>query len=297
LRVEGRRGATALLLLAVVAAAACSEPRRPNFVVLWLPKIFSEQGYATVGLHTHRYLHRSVSNIYRAFDEYYYPVDRFVGGQKFLSEGRHWTDYMYLDTLYPACDEWLEANYEREFLMYVHVIDVHGPYNRVRILEEDRQSVEKGLEDGSIAFSKIPGTDLYALGDADKKYLYDGHIRYVDEYLQKLVGKLAELGVRDDTYVIFTSDHGEDFGEHGGQWGHGHSVYNTQIRIPLVVLLHRDLAAARRRIRGHVNTVGLLATLAELAGIELPPRMGCRSFARLLRSSSEPHARPARQGR
>jgi arylsulfatase A-like enzyme len=119
-----------------------------------------------------------------------------------------------------------------------------------------------------------------------KSYLYDGHIRFVDDHLGMLHRKLESLGIADDTYIVFTSDHGEGFGEHGDYWGHGKYLYDAQIRVPLVLLSHRNLRAAPRRIVGHVNTVGLLPTLAALAGIELDEPYASRGFRSLLLASS-----------
>ncbi len=257
----------------------------PSDPEIWLTGEFQAQGYATVGFHTHPYLHRSVSNIHKAFDEYHYPVSRHVGDQSFAQEGATWTEYMYLDTLYPAAEEWLEANSRREFLMYLHAIDVHGPYDEVRLLDEDRDLVETGLADGSIEFKKMENSHLYPLSARDaqhQSYLYDGHIKYMDVYLQRLVDKLEELGIADDTYVVLTSDHGEEFGEHHDYWGHGRYLYNTQVKVPLVMLSHRDLKAAPGRITSHVNTVGLLPTLAKIAGFELETNFDRRSFFQLL---------------
>ena len=263
----------------------------PSDPDIWLPRIFKENGYATVGFHTHQYLRRDVSNIFKAFDEYYYPPAEHVKLQQYTQGSAPWTQYMYLDTLYPACEKWLEKNSKKAFFMYIHVIDVHGPYSEIRLLDQDEAFVRRGLADGSIEFQKMPQVDMYSPTDTKdpyKFYLYDGQIHYMDAYLGSLMSKLEELGISRDTYVVFAADHGEEFGEHHDYWGHGKYLYNTQISVPLVLLSHANLKDMPRRITNHVNTVGLLPTMAEIVGIKVGQPYSGRSFSSLLVERNEP---------
>ena len=260
-------------------------PAEPD---VWLPARFASRGYATVAFHSHPYLRRGVSNVHEAFEEFYDSV----GDPHGSGASAHWTPHaarhMYLDSLYPLVERWLSAHRDEPFLMYVHVIDVHGPYAVARLLDEDRRQVGHGLASGTLRFQKLPGVGLYPSTDrpgAHKSFLYDGHVLAVDQYLGKLHEQLVALGIADDTYVIFAADHGEGFGEHGDYWGHGRYVYEDQIRVPLAFLSHRSLRRAPRRIASHVNTVGLLPTLAELAGVEVSERLQARGFDELLRAA------------
>lgn len=267
---------------------AITYPAEP---AVWLPRRFAEHGYDTVAFHSHAYLLRSVSSIHKAFKEYYYTPAEKGAPSGFKLGTPQVNEHMYLDTLYPPVERWLDSHSGRPFLMYIHVIDVRGPYKELHLLDEDRGAVKRGLANGTLAFPKQRGLDMYQATDIphpDKSVLYDGHIRFVDDYLGKLHRKLEALGIADDTYLVFTSDHGEGFGEHRNDWGHGKYVYDANVRVPLVLLSHRSLQAAPRRIASHVNTVGLLPTLAALAGIELEGVYAKRSFQRLLESTSEP---------
>jgi arylsulfatase A-like enzyme len=252
---------------------------------VWLPTRFAAQGYATAAFHSHPYLRRGVSTIHEAFEEYYDSV----GDAPSTAGASHWTphaaEHMFLDALYPLVERWIAGHRDRPFLIYIHAIDVHGPYARVRLLDEDRPRVARMLAAGEHPFRKMPGTELYASTDqrdAHKSYLYDGHIAAVDDHLGRLHAALAAHGLADDTYLVFASDHGEGFGEHGDYWGHGRYVYDEQIRVPLVFLSHRRLRDAPRRTASHVNTVGLLPTLADLAGIALEEPHASRGFAALV---------------
>lgn len=261
----------------------------PSAEGLWLTADFREAGYRTVAFHSHRYLHRSVSDIHTAFEEYHYAPERFVETTDFSAGTSHWTDHMYADTLYPQAEEWLrESAGAGPFFMYLHLIDVHGPYNRLRLLPEDEEKVRRGIARGEIELPRMDGVDMYAPTDREdphKSYLYDGHIRETDRYLGRLQELLDELGIAEDTWLVFTSDHGEGFGEHG-YWGHGRYVYNDQTRVPLVLMSHATAREHSRRIGRVVNTVGLLPTLARLAGIPVGDDVGRRGFDGLVTDSA-----------
>ena len=75
--------------------------------------------------------------------------------------------------------------------------------------------------------------------------LYDGEIRYTDETpIRPLVAKLKALGIYDRTMIVLTSDHGEEFFEHGA-WLHTHSVYDEVIRVPLIIKFFGSRNAGR----------------------------------------------------
>lgn len=100
--------------------------------------------------------------------------------------------------------------------------------------------------------------------------LYDGEIAFTDHYVGLVLQRLAELGLEDETIVVITSDHGEEFGEHGFK-RHGYSLYQEAVRIPLVV---RVPGAASGRVPEVVGNVDVLPTLLEACGIELKSVQG-----------------------
>lgn len=63
---------------------------------------------------------------------------------------------------------------------------------------------------------------------------YDGELRFADDHLGRLLAALDEMGHRDDTLVVVTSDHGEAFREHR-YYFHGHTVYNEELHVPLMM--------------------------------------------------------------
>lgn len=112
-------------------------------------------------------------------------------------------------------------------------------------------------------WKKQDGTDF---GDSPRD-LYDNNLSYVDRAFQRFVTWLKEKGLYDRTVILFTSDHGEQFWEHGASL-HGHTLYEEEILIPMILLAHG--------IRCRIDDVPVIAadmapTLVELAGYSVQP--------------------------
>lgn len=126
------------------------------------------------------------------------------------------------------------------FLAFLHLMDVHN----------DLWKKEDGVD-----FGESP------------RDLYDNNLSYVDRAFERFVAWLKQLGIYHRTVILLTSDHGEQFWEHGASL-HGHTLYEEEIRIPLILLAHS--------IRGRMEDVpvvvaDMVPTLAELAGYSVHP--------------------------
>lgn len=107
--------------------------------------------------------------------------------------------------------------------------------------------------------------------------LYDSEIRASDDTVGRLV-KAARA--RDPgTVVILTADHGEEFGDHGGRY-HGTSVYDEQVRVPLIFNIPE--ITDPRRVEQPVQTIDILPTVLSGLGIPIPPRIRGRDLTPLL---------------
>lgn len=120
---------------------------------------------------------------------------------------------------------------------------------------------------------------------------YDGSIANLDHHLGRLLDELERRGVLDETVVVVTSDHGEEFGEHG-VFSHGFSLYQPGIRVPLVIV--DPDSPGGRRITEPVGLIDLPATLLSLSDAGAGPLPG-ESFADLVTGSAAPsgEGRPA----
>jgi len=111
-------------------------------------------------------------------------------------------------------------------------------------------------------FKKIPETEIRNIIG-----LYDGEIRYTDEKLiGQLVNKLKQLGVYQQTMIIVTSDHGEEFFDHGG-WEHGHTLYEELIKVPLIIKFP-DSKYKEQRSKTIVSLVDLMPTICAEMGVD-----------------------------
>jgi arylsulfatase A-like enzyme len=93
--------------------------------------------------------------------------------------------------------------------------------------------------------------------------IYDGEISYLDSQVGDLISSLAKAGILDETIVILTSDHGENFGEHG-LLGHQLCLYDTLLRVPLI--LRYPALLRPERIEKRVSTVSLFKAVVTLVG-------------------------------
>ena len=112
---------------------------------------------------------------------------------------------------------------------------------------------------------------------------YDGSIRYVDASLQRLLSQLNEHGLLDNTIVVFTSDHGQEFGDHG-IYGHGKSLYWREIQVPLI-FWRPGLVPASVHVPTPVSTTDIPATVLDLVGAADRQALPGRSLAAFWRSS------------
>ena len=140
--------------------------------------------------------------------------------------------------------DWIEAKAGapdgRPWFLWLHYFDPHDSY----LAHEEESEI----------FATEAAVDLY-----------DGEIHFTDRHLGKLFEALATAGLDENTIVILTADHGEEFGDHGGQ-KHGRTLYREQLNVPLMIRAPGFQAA---RVSDIVRTVDILPTLMELTGVEL----------------------------
>jgi hypothetical protein len=121
---------------------------------------------------------------------------------------------------------------------------------------------------------------------AQIKAIYDSEIRATDDYLAKLLGEFARDDLLDDTVVVFTSDHGEAFLDHG-RLGHGH-LYADNLRVPLILRFPAQLPA-NTVVKERVQLADVVPTCLELLGVGVPTEVeGISLVSRLTRGEPLP---------
>lgn len=167
---------------------------------------------------------------------------------------------------------WLKAyQRERPFFVYAHFLDPHDPYDNPDLVDgrspwyPDYRGSASGKWVHGIYTGKLP---LENPEDdvAHLTALYDSEIAYVDRAVGRLIDTL-DPAVLSETLIVLTSDHGEELYDHGG-WKHGQSLYQHQIRVPLIVRWDGRVAAGERLV-GNAQLVDLMPTLLAAAGGEV----------------------------
>ncbi|GJM22575.1 MAG: hypothetical protein DHS20C15_24900 [Planctomycetota bacterium] len=155
-----------------------------------------------------------------------------------------------------------------------------GPERRQRPFDHKHRS----------AFNKGEHALLAEVRDDYLPY-YDATIGMADEFVGTLLAALEALELDEDTLVIVTSDHGEEFGEHGF-FGHGETLNNANTRVPLIVRLPGPRAERSAQvIQDPVSLADLAPWILELCGLPVDPRMSLATER--WRTSSAP---PRRDG-
>jgi len=230
-----------------------------------LAEAFNERGYATAGFVSNPNV-KKVFEFDRGFEEFFdSPVEDTVTlaairesyfGGIVMKLSRHQFNWKYENDIQSVNRHvlaWLESNRDQPFFLYVHYIDPHIPYTPP---EEYEREFARNYE-GFPLFNerkRLVGIDRY-----------DGEIRYTDDGMRSLVEKLDELGIRDETIIVITSDHGEEFFEHE-VLGHGFSLYQPVIHVPLIA--NGPGVAPGRVVETPVQIVDLAATVLDLAGAD-----------------------------
>jgi len=171
---------------------------------------------------------------------------------------------------------WVEAHRELPFFLFVHTYEVHSPYDP----EEPHASLFEGDD--------APGPADAAIRAARDRY--DREIRAVDDELRAFFETLERAGAARDTLVVLTSDHGEEFAEHGG-YQHGGAVFEESLRVPLVFWGPGRIPAARR-IAEPVSLTDVAPTLLALLDLPVPATLDGHSLAETLRGGGAPAPRP-----
>ncbi|MEM7308073.1 MAG: sulfatase [Planctomycetota bacterium] len=191
--------------------------------------------------------------------------------------------------LAPALDEVrdtvLAAHGQRPFFAFVHTYDVHCPYTPGAPWDElfssdGAAAIETEGRCGNPHFNEAGVSPAEALFLSDR---YDGGIRRADAALGAFLRELEHAGVLADTIIAITSDHGEEFLEHGSI-GHEGKLYSELLHVPLLL---RVPGVAPRVVADVVGHERLLPTLLDLLGVAPPESLDGASLRPLLHGASE----------
>jgi arylsulfatase A-like enzyme len=244
--------------------------------VTTLPEVLQAAGYRTIGFANNINV-APLFNFQQGFDEYVFLEPAFFFGatesaaqltlynqlrlvrERYLSQVKHVENYYQpAEVVTDRGLGWItEYAATAPFFLFLHYMDPHDPYFMHPWNGEALARVANPNPDRSLA-------DRY-------RAAYDGEIVYLDAQLGRLVAGLRARGVYDDTMIVLTADHGEEFCEHGGWW-HGQTLYDEQLAVPLIVKAPRGGPA------GVVNdamvaSLDIAPTIIAVAGAIAPESM------------------------
>lgn len=197
-----------------------------------------------------------------------------------------------------AALHWLDESREAEapWFVFLHTYETHHPYTPDRrFLDAIGDRYSGSLPDAtSIGLIQEINRGARRIDDKDRRHIvatYDAEIRSMDDAFGQLLSALRERDLLDSTLIVFTSDHGEEFGEHGKIGWHSHTLWDELLLVPLLVALP-DGRGAGMRIPAQVRGIDVMPTILDHLGITPPPEAQGRSLMPLVEGEPDP-PRPA----
>ncbi len=236
------------------------------------------------------FMSRDLLWIYRAFrDDLYKPG--FLLHAK-LPEGlarstvafnrfRPWQKRAY--EIRDEASEWLDANQQRAFFLFLNFMDAHSLYLPVE--QDDGYFVERPEGAGPESFRADAAAVARGAQTPRKDYIryyegqYDAEMRQLDRVLDSFFEELKARGLFDESLIIVTSDHGEEFMEHG-HIEHGDALFETLIRVPFLLKLPASASTVEIEDSPTLQHVDLFPTVAHILGFEAPAGMQGRLWGR-----------------
>lgn len=200
-------------------------------------------------------------------------VTGMIAGNVYLTANfdmhRDW-DFHTVDMFPPANTvtdqalDWLGEHEGTDSLLMVHYMSAHLPYREPEpYLSMWAGERHESFSSDSFILRDVRLAERQGLGDDGRQYLrnrYDQTLRWIDDEVGRLIANLD-----DDDIVVFFSDHGEEFWDHGG-FEHGHTLFDELLRVPLVIRAPNLKAA---RIDTPVSLLDITPTLLDVLGV--PP--------------------------
>jgi arylsulfatase A-like enzyme len=202
--------------------------------------------------------------------------------------------------------EWIDGHSDVPFFAFLHVFDPHSPfepylpYDNLWMSPDEiarhRKDMERAKEFIEEEFFKREGlanpAELRRAGVDQQRYVaaqkawYDSSIRAMDVEIGRLVERLEDLRIAESTLLAFTSDHGEEFLEHGRPF-HGFNAYGEMLNVPLLLWWPTALPAGIV-VDETVQNIDLMPTLLDLSQLAGSERIQGQSLLPLLAGAPDP---------
>jgi len=266
---------------------------------LTFPEVLRAHGLYTAGFSANVVMGNLLSNFAQGFDHFVESTEINEGDPIRFASGS-------ARKLNERAFPWLDGDAHWPMLLYMHSVDPHEEYEPepqyLQRFADPARHEQFRREWKELLASRPPIPGLFVTQENFDRTgidaasfiqhgsnLYDADVCANDDQLARLWEKLQQDGWGDDVVLVFTSDHGEEFFEHGGT-SHGYSLYEEMIHVPLLIYAP-GLLPEGKRISTPVRSVDIFPTLCELLGIAVPAGLQGQSLLPLIRG--QPAATPA----
>lgn len=209
-----------------------------------LPALLAEEGFHAAAF-INQPLLVAEEGFTQGFEEWFIPLgsegirrhDRETVMSTFPGSST-WKNQAGVDSkLVDIFEEWLNQHSGERIFAWLHLLSPHTPYN--------------------------PPRQYRIRGSRDPSVLYDAEVRHIDAMMGRVLRAIESSVGWDNSVVVFTSDHGEEFGERGMN-GHGHSLHRELIWVPLIIA--GTPFPRGETVSAYVRTTDIMPTLLELVG-------------------------------
>ncbi len=249
-----------------------------------LAEVMKQSGYATAAIVGNSWLTESYG-FAQGFDLYDDSMNHLL---------------VTFDQLTAAAMAWLDSrsgDADAPFFLYLHPMDVHAPYNAAKedydaLVSSPSMGFNLRLAESEVPYLRWQNIERRPAWASDQlrheltywRTQYASGVRALDRRLAPFLDYLRESGLLDSSYLVFTSDHGEQLFEHG-DWSHGQTLHDHQLHIPLMIR-QPGADGAGRTVPHIVEQVDLMPTMLSLIGADTGGAQG-RDVSPLLRRAAK----------
>lgn len=252
---------------------------------LTLPEVFFHERIQTCAVSS--FPRHSAPYFYHLWHEFYQPQEPEGEGEYFQTPRAE----DIIDRSIEFIDR--KVSNDDEFFLYTQLWDPHAPHNRPD--DEVNKFRDRTLPPYPTSEQlethkdwKYSSANHLGIDDLDDLHEllanYDAEIHYADNHIGRLLDKLKNHGIYEDTLIVFTADHGEEFGEHGMYRQHWSAYEGTQ-RVPLIVKPPTDVPVERGTRQQLVTNVDMAPTIVDYANLDRPESWQGSSLRSVIRDS------------
>ncbi|GAA0285780.1 sulfatase-like hydrolase/transferase [Halobacterium noricense] len=152
----------------------------------------------------------------------------------FDESGFQYLGYTSAEKVTDRATTWIESNAEDDFFLWVHYMEAHRPYG---VHDDDPKYLDSPVDEDEIKrLMKRAGVNPGKVSEEEwglLRDLYDSDLRYCSRHIERLFNSIKDMGIWKDLNIFFSSDHGEEFYEHGGSF-HRNYPYDELMHVPLL---------------------------------------------------------------